>query len=230
MNKKAKSTLIVGLTILLCVFGQTVGPLVPVATAASPVVEVQTYGTTYGELSARWWQWLLSIPAAVNPNLDQSGANCALGQYDDVWFLAGAFGGTVVRTCTVPAGKPIFFPLINTISFKPSGSETLLDLRQLAATFIDSVNSLTCVFDGTDCVQNLLTFRVRSPSFTVIAPAKGLLPPGKLSVPGNTDPLVSDGYWLLLSPPTSGPHTIQFTAATSGGFSLNVTYNLTVVP
>jgi hypothetical protein len=218
MNKKVKSTLIVGLTILLCVFGQTVGPLVPVATAASPVVEVQTYGTTYGELSARWWQWLLSIPSAVNPNLDQSGANCALGQYDDV------------RTCTVPAGKPIFFPLINTISFKPSGSETLLDLRQLAATFIDSVNSLTCVFDGTDCVQNLLTFRVRSPSFTVIAPAKGLLPPGKLSVPGNTDPLVSDGYWLLLSPPTSGPHTIQFTAATSGGFSLNVTYNLTVVP
>src|SRR5438477_4906306 len=142
MNKNAKSTLIAGLVMLSGVFGQAVGPLVPIATAAAPVIEVQTYGTTYGELSARWWQWLLSIPAAVNPNLDPSGANCALGQYDDVWFLAGAFGGTAARTCPVPAGKPIFFPLINTISFKPSGSETLLDLRQLAAAFIDSVNSL----------------------------------------------------------------------------------------
>jgi hypothetical protein len=111
MNNKANSTLIVGLTMLLSVFGQAVGPLVPVARAAPPVVEIQTYGTTYGELSAKWWPWLLSMPAAVNPNLDQSGANCALGQYDDVWFLAGAFGGTVVRACTVPAGKPLFFPL-----------------------------------------------------------------------------------------------------------------------
>src|SRR5215831_12652517 len=227
-----KHCLVTFLIVLLGLIGQTTGPLTSTADAASPVVNIQTYGTTYSELSARWWQWLLSIPAAVNPNLDQVGTNCALGQYDDVWFLAGAFGGTFVRTCTVPAGKPIFFPLINTIAFKPSGSETLLDLRQLAATFIDSVTSLTCTLDKVDfCLNlNLQTFRVRSPSFTVIAPAKGLLPPGHLSLPGNTDSLVSDGYWLLLSPLTSGSHTLRFTAMTSAGFSLDVTYNLSVVP
>jgi len=225
-----KHCLVIFLIVPLGLIGQTTGPLTSTANAASPVVNIQTYGTTYGELSARWWQWLLSLPAAVNPNLDQVGTNCALGQYDDVWFLAGAFGGTFVRTCTVPASKPIFFPLINTIAFKPSGSETLLDLRQLAATFIDSVTSLTCTLDKADCALNLQTFRVRSPSFTVIAPAKGLLPPGHLSLPGNTDSLVSDGYWLLLSPLTSGSHTLRFTAMTSAGFSLDVTYNLSVVP
>ncbi len=192
------------------------------------VVAVQTYGATYGELSARWWQWLLSIPAAVNPNLDTTGANCGQGQYDDVWFLAGTFGGSVERSCSIPVGKPIFFPLINTIAFKPSGGETLVDLRRQAAAFIDAVTGLNCTLDGGACFQDRSGFRVRSPSFTVIAPPKGVLPPRKLSVPGNTDPIVSDGYWLLLDPPTSGPHTIQFSATTSGGFTVDVTYNLMV--
>ena len=226
-----KHCLVIFLIVPLGLIGQTTGPLTSTANAASPVVNIQTYGTTYGELSARWWQWLLSIPAAVNPNLDQLGTNCALGQYDDVWFLAGSFGGTFVRSCTVPVGKPIFFPLVNNIAFKPLGSETLLDLRKLAATFIDSVNLLTFKLDGSVFAPDLLkTFRVRSPSFTVIAPAKGLLPPGNLSVPGNTDSLVSDGYWLLLSPLTPGSHTLNFHAETSAGFSLDVTYHLSVGP
>lgn len=192
------------------------------------VVAVQTYGATYGELSARWWQWLLSIPASVNPNLDTTGANCTQGQYDDVWFLAGAFGGTVTRSCTIPANKPVFFPLINTIAFKPNGNETLIDLRRLAAAFIDTVAELDCSMDGVACFKDPSSFRVRSPSFTVIAPPNGVVPPGKLSVPGNTDPIVSDGYWLLIKPPTPGIHVIHVSATTSTGFSLDVTYNLTV--
>jgi hypothetical protein len=192
------------------------------------VVAVQTYGATYGELSARWWQWLLSIPAAVNPNLDATGANCAQGQYDDVWFLAGAFGGTVTRSCTIPANKPVFFPLINTIAFKPNGNETLIDLRRLAAAFIDTVAELDCSMDGVACFKDPSSFRVRSPSFTVIAPSNGVVPPGKLSVPGNTDSIVSDGYWVLITPPTPGMHVIHVRATTGDGFSLDVTYNLTV--
>lgn len=204
---------------------ETVG--VPPSTPPA-VVDVQTYGATYGEFSARWWQWLLSIPRPGNPNLDSSGANCAIGQVDDVWFLAGTFGGTVVRSCVVPAGKPLFFPLINTIVFKPRGSETLLDLRRQAGAFIDSVIELECTLDGIPCFADRSHFRVRSPSFTVIAPANGLVPPGNLSAPGNTDPIVSDGYWLLLEPPAPGSHVIRFSAMTAGGFSLDVTYNLMI--
>src|SRR5688572_21522526 len=35
---------------------------------------------TFEEWSARWWQWALSIPVDKNPTLDQTGANCDVGQ------------------------------------------------------------------------------------------------------------------------------------------------------
>jgi hypothetical protein len=229
MNSKTKNRLLTALVMLLGVIGLVAGPLTATASAAPPVVQVQSFGATYGELSARWWQWTLSIPASINPGLDTTGANCGQGQVDDVWFLAGTFIGTVARTCTIPAGKPIFFPLINQVAFKPFGFETLLDLRRQNADFIDAVSELTCTIDGA-AVPNLAKFRVRSPSFTVIAPPKGLLPPGWLSLPANTDSIVSDGYWLLLSPLAPGQHEIKFHAKTTGGFQVDVTYTLTVAP
>ena len=63
------------------------------------------YGNTYGEWSARWWQWALAIPAATNPVLDETGADCAEGQIGQVGFLASSFfGGTFDRACAVPTG------------------------------------------------------------------------------------------------------------------------------
>src|SRR5947207_2608039 len=55
--------------------------------------DANAYGNTYGEWSARWWQWVLAIPVATNPNLDTTGAHCGEGQAGPVWFLAGTFGG-----------------------------------------------------------------------------------------------------------------------------------------
>jgi hypothetical protein len=214
--------------ILIALVGQTVNPPTAAADASNPVVQVQTYGSTYGELSARWWQWVLSLPTSINPNLDEDGRNCAQGQYDDVWFLAGAFGGPYTRSCTIPAGKPIFFPVVNTIAFNPTANDTLLTLRGSAADFIDTVEYLKCTIDGIE-VSNLSSFRVRSPSFTVIAPSRGVVPPGKLAAPGKGDPIVSDGYWLLVEPLSAGEHVIRFEANNGeGGFALDVTYHLTV--
>jgi hypothetical protein len=31
------------------------------------------YGVTYGEWTAKWWQWVYSIPRNVNPSYDDSG-------------------------------------------------------------------------------------------------------------------------------------------------------------
>src|SRR5690242_14852401 len=70
------------------------------------------YGNTYGEWSARWWQWLTAIPAATNPNFDTTGANCAVGQVGPVWFLAGTFSSAppkITRSCTIPHGKALLF-------------------------------------------------------------------------------------------------------------------------
>jgi hypothetical protein len=231
MKNNGNIRLVVAFAMLLGFIGQIAGPLVPSAKAAEPAyVQNTSYGSTYGEWTARWWQWVLSIPAAVNPNLDSSGVQCAQGQTDDVWFLAGNFGGTVARACTIPAGKPIFLPLINTVSFKPNGNETLLTLRGLAAGFIDTVDvsQLTFTIDGQAVVRDLSKFRVRSPSFTVLAPSGGILPPGQLTLPGNSDSIVSDGYWMLLNPLPTGRHTIKWHAQTNSGFVVDVTYNLII--
>lgn len=60
------------------------------------------YGLTYGEWTAKWWQWTLSTPKDVNPGGDTTGKNCALKQSGPVWFLSGTFGGSATRVCTIP--------------------------------------------------------------------------------------------------------------------------------
>ena len=70
------------------------------------------YGTTYGEWSAKWWQWAMAMPFDHSPLAET--ADCSEGQSGPVWFLGGSFvSAEAVRNCTVPAGKAIFFPVLN---------------------------------------------------------------------------------------------------------------------
>ncbi|MET8428950.1 hypothetical protein [Nocardia sp. NPDC004860] len=73
------------------------------------------------ELAARWWQWAMSVPNAKNPVVDETGEFAAIDQPTDVWFLAGTFGGRVERRCTIPHGRPIFFPAFNMFQKVPDG-------------------------------------------------------------------------------------------------------------
>src|SRR5215813_2675062 len=77
-----------------------------------------TLADAQAELSAEWWQWALSIPTSVNPLTDTTGADCMVGQRGAAWFLAGVFftGGTVTRTCSIPQGTRLFFPVINFVT------------------------------------------------------------------------------------------------------------------
>ncbi|MEV7729467.1 hypothetical protein AB0P15_32845 [Streptomyces sp. NPDC087917] len=71
-------------------------------------------GLDAGRLAARWWKWALSAPSGRSPVADTTGEHAHWRQSPDVWFLAGTYGGRVVRRCTVPTGRPLFFPVINT--------------------------------------------------------------------------------------------------------------------
>src|SRR6185436_15739419 len=72
------------------------------------------FGKTQAEWSQAWWQWAGSFDHAESPVADRTGENCHLKQEGPVWFLAGTYGTRrTVRTCTVPQGKHLFFPLIN---------------------------------------------------------------------------------------------------------------------
>lgn len=222
-------------TVVGVVFGLTVLAMIPLAQADPKpkvlAVDSSPYGNTYGEWSARWWQWLLSIPADINPNFDTTGANCAVGQVGPVWFLAGTFGDSFTRSCTVPAGKALLFTPLTQIDgagvfdCEPtaSGLCNLNTLRGLAAAFIDNPTTLEATVDGHP-LQNLGDFRVQSPAFSTTFPEGAVfgLPSGTFT------PNVSDGYWLMLAPLSVGKHTIHFKALSNSGFGAEVTYNLTV--
>jgi len=189
------------------------------------------YGNTYGEWSARWWQWLMSIPEATNPNLDTTGANCAEGQAGPVWFLAGTFGGPVTRSCTVPAGKALFFSPLNQLNgagvfdCEPTapGLCNLNVLRGLAAESMDRPRKIEVTVDG---IALQPKYRVQSPVMTLTFPEGAVfeLPSGTFT------PNVSDGYWVMLAPLSRGAHTIHLKAVSNSGFEVEVTYNLTVGP
>src|ERR1051325_2933921 len=105
---------------MIAAFGLLVGsaPGVNVGVNSNPGIlppGSSAYGHSYGEWAALWWQWVLAIPADENPLTDTTGEFCDVGQAGPVWFLAGTFGSSVERSCTIPAGKAIFVPVHNWI-------------------------------------------------------------------------------------------------------------------
>jgi len=181
------------------------------------------YGNTYAEWSARWWQYVLSFPAATNPLFDTTGAACAAGQHGKVFFLVGSFTGPVVRDeCIVPAGVALFFPMINIVDVN-TDSQTADELRAEIAPIEDGAYDLHAAIDGV-AVSNPAAYRTKSTVFSLLLPADNLfgLPAGAYA------PAVADGYYLLLAPLPPGPHTITFGGTDGVGFSQDITYHITV--
>jgi hypothetical protein len=199
------------------------------------------YGKTYSQWSAAWWQWVFSIATPNNPLLDQTGQNAGVNQFGNVWFLAGNFGGTSERTVTVPPGKALFFPILNTayLGF-PCDDRNLTDceadqaLEQAndVATLLSFITpsmdgaTLVCEIDGNP-VRHLSAYRPESSAWYTLT----LVDDNVYGYPaGPYHPCVDTGYYLMLAPLSAGRHTIHFTGANSdGSFSLNVTYHLTVL-
>jgi hypothetical protein len=188
------------------------------------------YGLTYGDWTAKWWQWAYSLPTENNPLLDETGEDCAQAQNQTgpVWFLAGTAPGSVERTCTIPAGKAILFPIINTMDFRLA-SETEAELRASSKDTIDKVTTLEASIDGMP-LQNLSSYRIQSQAFNVTFPNDNVL-----GVPEGTYLAVAEGYWVFLEPLPPGQHEIHFrgtlvdpTATSTQNFETEVTYNLVV--
>lgn len=186
-------------------------------------------GKTYSEWAAAWWQWAFAIPTPSNPLADTTGKYAAVGQEGSVWFLAGVWGaeGPVVRECTIPAGKMLFFPIVNyvTAGYDFTGPEDVAGFvdwaRGALKGALDGVTGMTCEIDGKPA-QNLTAYPEQSGPFALTFPAENLWDFPDLA--NYTDCLGLDaGYYLMLAPLKTGKHTIHFQAGT-----MDVTYHLTV--
>lgn len=242
MNGRPRYYRHVALVVVLCLTAGLVS--IPIAQAdddRNPRVfprDSSPYGNTYGEWTARWWQWLLSIPKDTNPNLDATGKDCDEGQAGPVWFLAGSFGGSFTRSCTVPAGKALLVPVLNTLfgagafDCEPTVPGVLCNLntlRQSAEANQDDPPTLEVKVDGAR-VENLRDFRVQSPAMILTYPEGNVISfLFGTDVPAGTyTPNVTDGYWLILAPLSRGKHTIRVKGATAGGFVGEGTFHLTI--
>jgi len=231
----------------------TIAPAVPAAAAEAPrrpisavVVDPgsRAYGHTYGEWSARWWQYVLSIPVNRNPLTDTTGRRCGERQSGPVFFLGAEYNHfrTVNRTCRVPAGKALFFPVINckndnTVPIAPAGQtqpgpnhDKFDTLLTGCRNFINGASELSAELDGRAVTGLTLTsaYRASSPAFRVRTPADNLLRAAGDNVGRQTiTPVAADGVYLMLRPLRRGTHTLRFQAH-YGTAALDVTYRLRV--
>jgi hypothetical protein len=197
-------------------------------------------GKTYGEWAAAWWQWAFSIPAADNPLLvDTLGAGdlCDVDQPKKVFFLGGVFNEShsAKRACTISPGTTLFFPILNFENDNylciEDNELSVSELRDQIKAIINTATNLALEVDGTPV--DLSRNRFTSPVFAVTLPSDNLLQAVGCSdaLPGTYKPVVDDGYYVALHPLPPGKHTIHFHGTLPDfGFTLDITYHLTVAP
>lgn len=255
----------IGLGLVIC---GLLLPIISVAAekekgAATPGVlppQSNPFGKTYGEWQAEWWKWVYSLPLASHPLRDDTGGLAAMGQSGHVWFLGGVVNNagpatSVSRTCTIPSGKALFFPIANAawVTYPSDANEAWqpgdpyleqnmawfaqnenegyagMGIRPLLAMIMQFARNLSCEVDGVP-VADLETYHSQSPAYMASMPEGNVngLPAG---VHG---PCCDDGYYVMLAPLSVGQHTIHFYAEFDlpwGETSYqDITYNLTVVP
>jgi hypothetical protein len=173
--------------------------------------DTMQYNLTYGEWTARWWQWIVSLPEDRNPSIDETGENCAEGQSGPVWFLAGTFGGLNTRNCEIPAGRSIMFPVINAECSYAEYPDlhTESELRSCAVTSNDGVTELMVTIDGQAINESQLrSYRLQSPLFNLTLSENNIF-----GLPATTTQAVSDGFWVFLPALGPGQHEIHFRGA-----------------
>jgi hypothetical protein len=223
---------------------------------------------TARQLDAAWWSWAASTPMSQSPlnggDPNYSDAQCN-GQpvtktASKTWFLAGSAaalsedGGSIIsgsgeeRTCDVPAGSQLFFPILNTFCGTPVDADTPEELSECAKTFTDDMladGEYYVKVDGQDVAEEQIV-RAQSSPYTInfyddpnseddnIFASSGYL---------GEQTAASAGLYVKLPPLSKGEHTIEWGGIFDyeggpiyeGGpvypyfqFGQETTYNLTV--
>ena len=160
-------------------------------------------GVSQAQWSRQWWQWAMSFAGDASPVADRTGALCGSGQQGPVWFLAGAYGSQrVVRECSVPADKYLFFPLIDYVDRSQLGhplscSISMRNVRELT----DNATNLVLRIDGV-LQPGLEAHRLDSLGCFNLG-ARG-------EPPKSIFPVAANGYYVMLRPLTPGTHELEF--------------------
>lgn len=201
------------------------------------------FGGTYSSWAAAWQQWADAIPAKEHPLFDT--ADCSKGQSGPVWFLGGKFCRVddtecakkpAVRSCTVPQGTALFFPVVNFGCLNGEAEAgycgdkaVVTEMRTFIGDAIGKTTDLQVTVDGARLRGDLHEYRVQSPVYTAILPEGNLLEAVGEKINPGAYWGVDDGVYILLEPLPPGDHVLNFKGTfPQYGFTLDFTYNLSV--
>ena len=194
-------------------------------------LDSQPFGIGYIAAAEGFHKLLYMEPSNTNIATDTDGKYCSLDQSGPIWYLAGTAGGSVVRNCTVPAGKALFFPLIaNECSYAENPNlKSVSQLIDCAKSADNNLNYLQLSIDGVT-IPNMEKYRITSTklfNFTFVKDNIAGVSPGPTSG-------ALDGWFAYLKPLPTGSHTIRFGGASTsvtpgqGNYAVDATYHLTV--
>ncbi len=195
----------------------------PPAFAQSPALmapDAVVAGLSQEDWSRAWWQWAGSFSPGESPVADRTGDLCGGKQKGPVWFLAGTYGTQrTIRTCKVPAGKYLFFPLINYVVMpRSNGATTCASVMLSAEKITNPPATLFLEVDGL-VLKNLVTHRQATKKCFDM----GALTAEKYRV----FPSAANGYYAMLQPLAKGTHILNFGGVLPSMIQ-SVTYTLIV--
>ncbi|MFG6429836.1 hypothetical protein [Roseateles sp. LYH14W] len=202
-----KALCVAAMAVTMGAAAQPAAPLLP------PQAEVA--GESQEEWTKHWWRWAKSFDDGVSPVADRDGRHCGLGQSGPVWFLAGTYGTQrAVRHCRVPAGKTLFFPLINYVTYTAEGQRlSCASLMQSAARLTDTLHALVLEVNG-QRFEGLAEHRQATRRCFLLFDDDDTLAAG-------------NGYYAAIGPLAPGRHTLNY-GGMLPGMSQAVTYTLDV--
>lgn len=163
------------------------------------------------------------FPQGSGPIADLSGKECGAGQSGAVWFLAGTYESRPVhRSCEVPAGTHIFFPVINYVATWPNATDlnevtACENAKRVTQRLTDPAMVLTAELDGVQ-ISRIERYRQTTPDCFNLAAAV----PGAPAIVAS-----SNGYWVMLKPLSPGRHSLKF-GAVLPSLQQGVVYDLLV--
>jgi hypothetical protein len=221
--------IVIGVSVLLIVFGLYSSASTANASQVNGSNVVQSnssaYGTPYSEWLGKWWSWWLSIPNDEHPGVDYNAEKCAANQMGSVWMLPDVVAKgdapytKVDFSCKVPEGKAILFPIstgscwLNTPEFdhvkdKVSARPDIdAELKKCAVEPQDKTEIFYVNVDGVDVKDQLA--RVTT-SFYNVTPPNEPVTDLFSDIKNGTSRAIADGYFLFLEPLSAGEHLLEF--------------------
>lgn len=193
-------------------------------------IKYRPYGLTYGEWSAKWWQWLLSIPRSASPAIDTTGEKTKSSQCDqNVFFLCQTVESlrgrkAQDRTISMKAGKSIFIPIINWISIMGIDGQSDEQLLIVAKDRMNVVSELQVNINGVKITESFEQYRAQSPFFEVMLPEDNIF-----HLTSGLRRTVADGYWLFLKPVYKDIRLTTYGSCSSGINKFGIDYQITLV-